>query len=121
MGGTSAVQGSCYWWSRAHRSHHRYTDTDQDPYNTHRGLLWTHVGWMLFTTRLRSGRSEAGDLKADTLLRWQHEWYLVLAPLAGFLVPALVPAVCWGDWRGGVCYAAAARLTVAHHVCTHMR
>ena len=37
MWGTGAVQGSIKWWSRGHRAHHRYTDTELDPYNAHEG------------------------------------------------------------------------------------
>lgn len=37
MWGTGAVQGSIKWWSRGHRAHHRYTDTELDPYNAHKG------------------------------------------------------------------------------------
>ena len=36
--GSGAVEGSIHWWSRGHRSHHRYTDTDLDPYGAHTGL-----------------------------------------------------------------------------------
>ncbi|KAF9240030.1 hypothetical protein BU15DRAFT_87767 [Melanogaster broomeanus] len=31
LAGASAAQGSCFWWARRHRSHHRHTDTDLDP------------------------------------------------------------------------------------------
>ncbi|KAG9119243.1 hypothetical protein FRC07_005803, partial [Ceratobasidium sp. 392] len=39
MAGAGAVQGSIKWWSRGHRAHHRYTDTELDPYNAHLGIL----------------------------------------------------------------------------------
>ena len=115
-GGSSAVQGSCYWWARAHRSHHRYTDTDLDPYNTKRGLLWTHIGWMLFKSTLRSGTADISDLRRDDLIRFQHEHYFSLAIIFGFLLPAIIPGFLWNDWAGGVCFSAALRLTIAHHV-----
>ncbi|KAF8906889.1 hypothetical protein CPB85DRAFT_1312713 [Mucidula mucida] len=107
-GGTSAVQGSCYWWSRGHRSHHRYTDTEQDPYNSKRGLLWTHIGWMVFKSDLHSGYTDVSDLRNDALLRLQHRWYFQLAILFGFIVPTAIPG-------GGFCIAASLRLAIAHH------
>nr|GAT58921.1 delta-9 fatty acid desaturase protein [Mycena chlorophos] len=116
LGGTSAVQGSCYWWGRGHRSHHRWTDTDSDPYDSSRGLLWTHVGWLLFKTTLRTGHSEASDLAKDPLVMWNHRNYFSLVALFGLVVPAVIPAL-WGDFWGGLCYSASARLAVAHH-CT---
>ncbi|KAJ3982466.1 delta 9-fatty acid desaturase protein [Lentinula detonsa] len=115
IGGTSAVQGSCYWWARAHRSHHRHTDTDLDPYDSNRGLLWTHIGWMIFKTNLRSGTADISDLKKDPLIQFQHRQYLLLTILFGIIVPWIVPGLFWGDWWGGFCFAAALRLTVAHH------
>ncbi|KAJ3737277.1 delta 9-fatty acid desaturase protein [Lentinula guzmanii] len=87
IGGTSAVQGSCYWWARAHRSHHRHTDTDLDPYDSNRGLLWTHIGWMIFKTNLRSGTADISDLKKDPLIQFQHRQYLLLTILFGIIVP----------------------------------
>ncbi|CAD6938789.1 unnamed protein product, partial [Tilletia controversa] len=36
--GTGAVEGSIHWWARGHRAHHRYTDTNLDPYGAHNGL-----------------------------------------------------------------------------------
>ena len=117
LGGTSAVQGSCYWWARAHRSHHRYTDTDLDPYNSSRGLFWTHIGWIIFRSELHSGPADISDLQRDELIRWQHRHYFVLLVIFGFLFPAAVPGFLFDDWLGGMCFAGAMRLTIAHHVC----
>ncbi|KAF5339781.1 hypothetical protein D9611_009195 [Ephemerocybe angulata] len=114
-GGASAVQGSCYWWARAHRSHHRYTDTDLDPYNAKRGLLWTHLGWMVFRSAVRSGAADITDLRRDALVQFQHRHYFLWAAVFGYILPAVVPGALWGDWAGGVCFSAALRLTIAHH------
>ncbi len=115
-GGTSAVQGSCYWWSRSHRSHHRYTDTELDPYDSNRGLLWTHLGWMVFVTDLHSGKADVSDLRNDPLLQFQHRHYFYLLLIFGFVIPTIIPGLMWGDWIGGFCVAACLRLVVAHHV-----
>lgn len=42
--GGGAVEGSVRWWARDHRAHHRYTDTDKDPYSVRKGLLYSHFG-----------------------------------------------------------------------------
>ena len=81
LAGASAVQGSCLWWARLHRSHHRYTDTEKDPYNSNRGLFWTHIGWMMFRSDTRAGGVDATDLQKDGLVRWQHEQYVWIALL----------------------------------------
>ena len=45
--GTGSFQGSAQWWARGHRAHHRYTDTDLDPYSAHKGIFYAHIGWLL--------------------------------------------------------------------------
>ncbi|KAK7033859.1 acyl-CoA desaturase [Favolaschia claudopus] len=115
LGGASAVQGSCYWWARSHRAHHRWTDTDKDPYDSTRGLLWSHIGWIIFKTKLRSGVVDTSDLANDPLIKWAHHYYFPLAAIFGYLVPVLVPTVLWNDFAGGICFAMAFRMTIAHH------
>ena len=114
--GASAVQGSGYWWARSHRSHHRYTDTDLDPYNGKRGLLYTHIGWMIIKSDQHSGPSDVSDLKKDRLIQWQHRNYFPLSLFFGYALPVLVPGLLFNDWWGGVCFSAAFRLALAHQV-----
>lgn len=38
-------QGSIKWWVLRHRIHHRFTDTEFDPYSSKRGLWFSHYGW----------------------------------------------------------------------------
>lgn len=114
--GASAVQGSCYWWARAHRSHHRYTDTDLDPYNANRGLLWTHIGWIIFKSEIPAGPSDISDLRQDPLIQLQHRYYFWLLSIFGYILPTVVPGIWLNDWLGGLCFSAALRLTIAHHV-----
>jgi stearoyl-CoA desaturase (Delta-9 desaturase) len=116
LAGASAVQGSCYWWARRHRSHHRHTDTDLDPYNSKRGFLWTHIGWTIFRTDLRPGAVDISDLQKDPLVQWQHRWYFLIVAAFGYVLPSAIPGVLWGDWNGGICFAGALRMTCCHHV-----
>jgi stearoyl-CoA desaturase (delta-9 desaturase) len=110
------VQGSVLWWSRTHRAHHRYTDTPRDPYAIGRGLFHAHIGWTIFRNDLPKGRVDISDLHSDTVVVWQHKYYHWLAIFMGYMLPAVIPGVCWGDWAGGFYFAAAARLTLVHHV-----
>ena len=41
--GTLGFQGSVKWWVQRHRLHHRYTDTQDDPYNAKRGFWFSHM------------------------------------------------------------------------------
>src|ERR1700736_93958 len=98
--GGGAVEGSIRWWSRDHRAHHRYTDTEKDPYSVRKGLMYAHVGWMVLKQDpKRIGRSDITDLNADPIVRLQHKYYGIVALVMGFLVPTVVAGLCWGDWR----------------------
>ena len=114
--GASAVQGSAFWWARGHRSHHRYTDTALDPYDATRGMLYSHVGWMLVRPRVQPGAADIADLRASAVVQWQHRWYFALIAAVGYWLPAAVAGYCWGDWRGGLFYAGMCRITFVHHV-----
>lgn len=113
--GSGAVQGSIHWWSRGHRSHHRYTDTDLDPYGAHTGLLWAHMGWMIVRPRRKPGPVDTSDLRNNDVVQFQHRHYVPLLLFWGFAVPTLVAGLGWGDWYGGFFYAAVARLVFVHH------
>ncbi|PAV20367.1 delta 9-fatty acid desaturase [Pyrrhoderma noxium] len=113
--GTGAVEGSIKWWCRGHRAHHRYTDTELDPYNAHRGFWWSHIGWMLVKPRIKPGVADVSDLSKSSVVRWQHRWYVPLILCMGFGVPTLIPGLLWNDWLGGFVFAGAARLTFVHH------
>lgn len=114
--GAGAVQGSIKWWARGHRAHHRYTDTELDPYNAHRGFWFTHVGWMLLKPRRKPGAANVSDLENNRVVKWQHQHYIPLFLVMAFLLPTLVAHVGWGDAKGGFVYAGVLRLVVVHHV-----
>ncbi|KAG0173613.1 hypothetical protein DFQ28_008253 [Apophysomyces sp. BC1034] len=116
LSGAGAVQGSAYWWSRGHRAHHRWTDTDKDPYSAHRGFFFAHFGWMLVSRpKNRIGYADVADLKADPVVAFQHKHYPYFALIMGFIFPTLVAGLGWGDYRGGYFYAGVARLCFVHH------
>ncbi|KAF7972781.1 hypothetical protein HWV62_42279 [Athelia sp. TMB] len=113
--GAGSVQGSIKWWSRGHRAHHRYTDTDLDPYNAHRGFFYSHIGWMLLKPRRRDGVADVSDLSRNAVVKWQHRNYLALILFMGFILPTIVCGFGWGDWKGGYVYAGVVRLVFVHH------
>ncbi|TFK47579.1 delta 9-fatty acid desaturase protein [Heliocybe sulcata] len=115
LAGSGAVEGSIKWWSRGHRAHHRYTDTDLDPYSAQKGFWWSHIGWMLVKPRRKPGVADVSDLSKNEIVRWQHRWYVWLILGMGFGLPTVVPGLFWGDWRGGFFFAGALRLTFVHH------
>ncbi|TCD65356.1 hypothetical protein EIP91_002754 [Steccherinum ochraceum] len=114
-GGACAVQGSAFWWAREHRAHHRYTDTDLDPYSALNGFLYTHLGWIVLKRDHPPGPTDVRDLRKNKLVMFQHKNLPILIPIFGYAIPAIVPGYFWGDWAGGFFYAALFRLTVVQH------
>ncbi|KAL9058473.1 MAG: hypothetical protein Q9162_001769 [Coniocarpon cinnabarinum] len=109
--GAGSVEGSIRWWARDHRAHHRYTDTDKDPYSVRKGLLYSHFGWMVMKQNpKRIGRTDISDLNEDAVVRLQHKHYLAFVFMFGLALPWLVAGFGWGDWKGGIVYAGILRI-----------
>lgn len=115
LAGAGAVQGSIKWWTRKHRAHHRYTDTELDPYQVHMGLYWSHVGWMIVKPRRKPGIADVSDLSKNEVIKFQHKYYVLIFLLMAFIVPTMIPWLGWGDAQGGYVYAAVLRLCFVHH------
>ena len=113
--GAGSVQGSAQWWARGHRAHHRYTDTDLDPYSAHKGLFYSHIGWLLFKPRRKPGAADISDLACDESVQWQHRHYFSLACFVSFVFPTLICGFGWDDYRGGYFFAGVLRLVFVHH------
>jgi len=104
--GAGAVEGSIRWWARGHRAHHRYTDTDKDPYSVRKGLLYSHMGWMIMKQNpKRTGRADITDLNEDPVVIWQHKHFIPCVLFMSLFFPMLVSGLGWGDWNGGFIYA----------------
>jgi len=109
--GGGAVEGSIRWWARDHRAHHRYTDTDKDPYSVRKGLLYSHLGWMIMKQNpKRIGRTDISDLNDDWVVQWQHKNYLKTVVFMGLVFPTLFCGLGWGDWTGGLIYGGILRI-----------
>ena len=99
IGGTAALQGSIKFWCLLHRAHHRWTDTDKDPYNAQRGFWYAHVGWLLLDNIYVTDHVNIDDLKSDPLVRWQHRNFQWFGPFMTLIFPAIVAGIFWGDLR----------------------
>lgn len=96
-----AMQNSILVWTRDHRLHHKYTETDADPHNANRGFFFAHVGWLLMLKHpqvLIKGRNiDVSDLKDDPVIMFQDRFYLPLCLLFSVLIPTFVPWYFWGE------------------------
>ena len=116
IAGAGAVEGSIKWWSRGHRAHHRYTDTELDPYNAHKGFFYSHIGWMLLKPRRKPGVADVSDLSKNPVIKWQHKYYLPMILIVAFGIPTVIPWLFWNDALGGYVYAGVIRLCFVHQV-----
>ncbi|KJZ70902.1 Acyl-CoA desaturase [Hirsutella minnesotensis 3608] len=115
VAGATAAQGSIRWWVRDHRAHHRYSDTDKDPYSVQDGLWHAHVGWLLFRKdKNKVGRTDVSDLDSDALVVWQHRNFLALLIATVVVLPPIVCGLGWDDWRGGFVYGCLVRTFFVH-------
>jgi stearoyl-CoA desaturase (delta-9 desaturase) len=74
--GSGAVEGSVRWWCRDHRAHHKYVDTEQDPYSSKGGFFYSHIGWMLVRQdKSKIGKTSITDLEAEPMVGFQHRNY----------------------------------------------
>jgi stearoyl-CoA desaturase (Delta-9 desaturase) len=108
--GGAAFEASAREWCCAHRKHHRHVDHEGDPYNIRKGFWHAHVGWVILKSD-QSDESGIKDLKRDPLILWQHRWYVPLAVLVSFVMPAGIAAL-WGDVWGGIFIAGFARVVL---------
>lgn len=114
--GAGAFEGSAKWWGRNHRIHHRYVDTDQDPYNAKRGFWFSHMGWMIMKQEYGLlGKVDVSDFKYNRVIQFQHKHFFKMAMLSGIVLPTLICGLGWGDWVGGYCYAALCKTMLVHH------
>lgn len=103
--GAGSIQGSVKFWVREHRAHHRFTDTDRDPHNIKEGFWHAHILWTILEQPTKDNRVDISDIKNDPIVMWQHNNYVLLALGMGWLFPAAVAGLGWGDWYGGFIYA----------------
>lgn len=97
---TIAFQDSVLDWARDHRMHHKYSETDADPHNATRGFFFSHIGWLLVRKhpqiKAKGHTIDLTDLWADPVLRFQKKYYLLLMPIACFMLPSYIPTL-WGE------------------------
>ncbi|MGE3682607.1 MAG: fatty acid desaturase [Bdellovibrionales bacterium] len=114
--GAAAFQNSILIWARDHRIHHRFVDTDRDPYSINKGFFYAHFGWMLVDEpKSVAVESYGRDLERDPVVLFQHKYYVTIAIIMGFAVPTLL-GLAMGSAMGGLAVAAFLRIVALHHM-----
>ena len=98
---TVAFQNDVIEWSRDHRCHHKWTDTDADPHNTNRGFFFAHMGWLLQRKHPKlkemGAKLDMSDLESNPVLAFQRKFYLPLVAIFCFLLPSVIAVYGWGE------------------------
>ena len=70
-------QNDIYVWSRDHRVHHKFSETDADPHNARRGFFFAHVGWLLCKkhpeVKRRGKTVDMSDVLQDPVVIFQRK------------------------------------------------
>jgi len=111
--GAATFQESALKWSSQHRQHHRFTDTDHDPYGVHRGFWHAHIGWILFW-RHTTNYGNVKDLRKSKLVAHQHKYHEWWSIGGGVLLPMLV-ATAIGHPLGGFVMVVCLRIVIVLH------
>lgn len=98
---TLAGQDDLYKWSRDHRVHHKWSETNADPYNANRGMFFAHVGWLLAKKHpdvvTYGNRLNYDDILSDPIVRFQRRFYQPLFWTICAIMPTVVPYYMWGE------------------------
>lgn len=102
----SSLTGSPVGWIRSHRTHHKHSDTDMDPHNSHMGFWHSHFGWLCWepsdAIKKEREQQDLGTLQ----YKWLHvavdKVYDPLGVVMAFLLPWVALTVCGNpvNWWG---------------------
>jgi len=112
--GAAAFEMSALGWCSQHRDHHKYVDTDKDPYDITRGFFYAHMGWIMFWLR-NIDYDNVKDLKKDALIMHQHKHFQIWALGFGVIMPAIIGAL-YGHVIESLLFVVAARMFIVFHV-----
>lgn len=98
---TICFQNDLIEWSRDHRTHHKYSETDADPHNAKRGFFFAHVGWLMMKKHpqviIKGQGVDMSDLRADPVVMFQHRFFVPFGLLIAFIIPTVVPWYFWDE------------------------
>jgi stearoyl-CoA desaturase (delta-9 desaturase) len=95
--------------------HHRYVDTEKDPYNIKKGFWWAHIGWLFAKDPAHRDRLAeiSPDLYKDPWVRWQHRYWLLMSIPLTFGMPLLIGFLI-GRPFGMLLWAGFLRIVISH-------
>ncbi|ODN03861.1 Acyl-CoA Delta(11) desaturase [Orchesella cincta] len=119
---TVSFQNSIHEWSRDHRVHHKYSETNADPHNAKRGFFFAHMGWLMCrkhpAVKEKGKQIDMSDLEAEPLIMFQKKYYTPLVLMTSFVMPTFVAWFFLGEkFLTAWCFASQLRYCFNLH-CT---
>jgi len=111
--GSAAFEQSALAWSSQHRDHHRFVDTENDPYNIKKGFFWAHMGWLL-AGKYQFHYTNVDDLVRSPLIMHQAKYYVPWAVMAGVITPVLIGSF-FGHALSAFIISVCFRVTLVYH------
>ena len=103
-------------WVGLHRHHHKFSDTDADHHNSHRGFWWSHMGWMFNDIPAMAAVPRlTGDLARDPYHRFLNTWFLALQVPLGLFLFWIGTVTGAGGWAL-VLWGIPLRLVIVYHL-----
>ena len=111
--GAAAFEESALEWASQHRDHHKYVDTEKDPYNIMQGFWYAHIGWIIFRNH-SINYENVKDLQMNKMIIHQDKYYVWWALTAGVILPLLIGALM-GHALSALLIGVFGRVTFVHH------
>jgi stearoyl-CoA desaturase (Delta-9 desaturase) len=110
--GAAAFENSALKWASDHRLHHRYVDSDRDPYCIQKGFWYAHWTWVM--EKQDHPLQGVADLERDPLVRWQHRHHFLIGAIVASLPlgAGLMTHNLWGSFVIGILL----RIVCTHHL-----
>jgi stearoyl-CoA desaturase (delta-9 desaturase) len=109
--GTLACQGGVIDWVGMHRLHHLHSDQDNDPHDSNKGFLWSHIAWMLYDIPQKQEVPRfTKDIAEDPFYQFMQKYFIPIQVAFGLVLYLL------GGWSF-VLWGIFVRLVAVYH-CT---
>lgn len=99
----TSVQRGVLWWAAHHRSHHKHSDTPQDPHSAKiYGFWYSHIGWIMSRDFDETNFKVIGDFAKFPEIRWIDKNHFLPPITLGLMVFLLGGLVNGGGTLDGL-------------------
>ena len=106
-----ALEGGPIFWVSTHRYHHKMSDRPTDPHSPRDGMVWAHMGWLMYEHPVLDTQQERGkivsDLKQDPVICFLEAFNfpivllsLAILYIAGYLYQGPEMGLSFFIWGG---------------------